>query len=131
MYLQGVDSIFDLVWTVGPDGQPVTYGDVFHQNEVEMSHFNFEEADVEFLFQCFDVHERESTRLMSRVAVAGLRYHAKACTHSTCSMPATRFLSLKGSAISCGVTAGAAVAQAYFDARLALGFLAGARNIAR
>ena len=44
----------------------MTYGDVFHQNEVEMSHFNFEEADVEFLFQCFDVYERESTRLMSK-----------------------------------------------------------------
>jgi glycyl-tRNA synthetase alpha subunit len=38
-------------------GKPVTYGDVFHQNEVEMSHFNFEEANVDFLFQCFDVYE--------------------------------------------------------------------------
>ena len=46
MYLQGVDSIYDLVWTVYPSGKKVTYGDVFHQNEVEMSRYNFEEADV-------------------------------------------------------------------------------------
>jgi hypothetical protein len=45
MYLQGVDSVYDLVWADGPGG-PVSYGDVFHQNEVEMSRYNFEEADV-------------------------------------------------------------------------------------
>ena len=49
MYLQGVDSIYDLLWSEGPPGR-VTYGDVFHQNEVEMSRYNFEEADVEHLF---------------------------------------------------------------------------------
>ena len=48
MYLQGVDSVYDLVWTEGPDGV-VTYGDVFHQQEVEMSTYNFEHADTEFL----------------------------------------------------------------------------------
>jgi glycyl-tRNA synthetase alpha chain len=57
LYLQGVDSIYDLVWTRGPGGT-VTYGDVFHQNEVEMSRYNFEEADVEFLFTQFDQCER-------------------------------------------------------------------------
>ena len=45
MYLQGVESIFDIVWTRGPDG-PVTYGDVFHQNEAEQSAYNFEHADT-------------------------------------------------------------------------------------
>lgn len=63
MYLQDVDSVYDLVWTRGPQGD-VTYGDVFHQNEVEMSTYNFEQADVPFLFQSFDVHERESQRLI-------------------------------------------------------------------
>ncbi|MEL7045716.1 MAG: glycine--tRNA ligase subunit alpha, partial [Pseudomonadota bacterium] len=53
MYLQGVDSVYDLVWTRGPQGA-VTYGDVYHQNEVEMSRYNFEEADTTFLFQQFD-----------------------------------------------------------------------------
>ncbi len=64
MYIQGVDSIFDLVWTRGPDGTAVTYGDVFHQNEVEMSTYNFNEANVAFLFKTFDVCETESKRLV-------------------------------------------------------------------
>ena len=65
MYLQGVDSIYDLVWTEGPEGI-VTYGDVFHQNEVEMSAFNFEQADVEQLFNFFDHCETESQRLIEK-----------------------------------------------------------------
>ncbi|MEO0442977.1 MAG: glycine--tRNA ligase subunit alpha [Pseudomonadota bacterium] len=64
MYLQGVDSIFDLTWTLDPEGRQVSYGDVFHQNEVEMSHYNFDQADVDFLFQSFDVCEGESQRLI-------------------------------------------------------------------
>jgi glycyl-tRNA synthetase alpha chain len=63
MYLQEVESVFDLVWTNGPDG-PVTYGDVYHQNEVEMSAYNFEHADVESLLGWFDTCERESNRLI-------------------------------------------------------------------
>jgi glycyl-tRNA synthetase alpha chain len=62
MYLQGVESVFDLIWTEGPDG-PVSYRDVFHQNEVEMSAYNFEQADVDSLQYWFDVCERESSRL--------------------------------------------------------------------
>ena len=63
MYLQGVESVFDLVWTHGPQG-PVTYGDVFHQNEVEQSTYNFELADIDFLFTLFDQCERDSNRLI-------------------------------------------------------------------
>jgi glycyl-tRNA synthetase alpha chain len=63
MYVQGVESIYDLVWTQGPNG-PVTYGDVFHQNEVEQSAYNFEQADTEELFHWFDVCERESQKLI-------------------------------------------------------------------
>jgi glycyl-tRNA synthetase alpha chain len=63
MYLQNVDSVYDLVWTVGPQG-PVTYGDVFHQNEVEQSAYNFEHADVASLSQWFDVCEREALKLV-------------------------------------------------------------------
>ncbi|MGZ5028027.1 MAG: glycine--tRNA ligase subunit alpha, partial [Methylobacter sp.] len=63
MYLQGVKSVFDLVWTKGPFGT-VTYGDVFHQNEVEMSAYNFEHANVEFMFQCFETYEKECTKLI-------------------------------------------------------------------
>jgi glycyl-tRNA synthetase alpha chain len=64
MYLQGVDSLYDLVWAEGPDGV-VTYGDVFHQNEVEMSAYNFEHANVEALFRYFDDCEMQCTQLIN------------------------------------------------------------------
>jgi glycyl-tRNA synthetase alpha chain len=63
MYLQGVESVFDLVWADGPLGR-VTYGDVYHQNEVEQSKFNFELADVEELFRQFDANESECRGLL-------------------------------------------------------------------
>jgi glycyl-tRNA synthetase alpha chain len=63
MYLQEAESVFDLVWTEGPDG-PVTYRDVFHQNEVEMSTYNFEFADIKNLFSQFDFFEKESNHLI-------------------------------------------------------------------
>ena len=64
MYLQGVESVYDLVWSETPTGT-VTYGDVFHQNEVEMSHFNFEHADVPQLLNYFEFCETEAERLVS------------------------------------------------------------------
>ncbi|MEM6638486.1 MAG: glycine--tRNA ligase subunit alpha [Pseudomonadota bacterium] len=63
MYLQGVESIFDLVWTHGPSGT-VTYGDVYHQNEKEQSAYNFDLADPDALFREFDTCESEFARLM-------------------------------------------------------------------
>ncbi len=65
MYIQGVESVYDLVWTNSPQG-PVTYGDVFHQNEVEMSEFNFDHANVDFLFTCFDTYEQECQKLIKK-----------------------------------------------------------------
>ncbi|MDO4897113.1 MAG: glycine--tRNA ligase subunit alpha [Moraxella sp.] len=63
MYIQGVDSVYDLVWADGQFGC-VTYGDVFHQNEVEQSAYNFEYADVAKLFELFDFYEHEADRLV-------------------------------------------------------------------
>jgi glycyl-tRNA synthetase alpha chain len=63
MYLQGVESIFDILWTDGPLGR-VSYGDVFHQNEVEQSAYNFEHADTDWLNQQFDAHERICSGLL-------------------------------------------------------------------
>jgi len=63
MYLQGVSSVYDLIWAEGPNGK-VTYGDVFHQNEVEMSEYNFDHADVDSLFVNFDTYERESAKMI-------------------------------------------------------------------
>jgi len=64
MYLQDVDNVFDLVWTIGPQG-PVTYRDVYHQNEVEQSAYNFEHADVEELLHRFDACEAEALKLIN------------------------------------------------------------------
>lgn len=63
MYLQNVDSVFDLVWAATPAGL-VRYGDIYHQNEVEMSAYNFEKADVGMLFQWFDQCEQQSRALV-------------------------------------------------------------------
>lgn len=63
MYLQGVESMYDLVWTHGPEG-PLTYGDVFHQNEVEMSTYNFEHANIPVLLEHFQYYEQECHKLI-------------------------------------------------------------------
>jgi glycyl-tRNA synthetase alpha chain len=63
MYIQGVESVYDLVWTESATGT-VTYGDVFHQNEVEQSAYNFEKADTDALFRQFDQAEAASTTLV-------------------------------------------------------------------
>lgn len=59
MYLQGVDSVYDLVWS-DTGGRTVTYGDVYHQNEVEQSRYNFEHADIDVLFAWFDTCEQQA-----------------------------------------------------------------------
>ena len=63
MYLQGVDSVFDLVWTHS-GGRSITYGEVFLQNEIEQSHYNFEHANVPALFGWFDTCEQEARKLV-------------------------------------------------------------------
>src|SRR3546814_10782356 len=64
MYLQGVESVYDLVWTEGVHGNRVLYRDVFHQNEVEQSTYNFEHASADMLFAHFNDYEGEAKRLM-------------------------------------------------------------------
>jgi glycyl-tRNA synthetase alpha chain len=66
MYIQGVKSVYDLVWAKGLDGSVVTYSDIFHQNEVEMSEFNFDHANVDFLFASFDTYESDSAKLIDK-----------------------------------------------------------------
>ena len=63
MYLQGIDSIFDLVWS-DAGGRVVTYGEVFHQNEVEQSQYNFEHANIDALSSWFDTCEGEARKLV-------------------------------------------------------------------
>ena len=123
MYLQGVASVYDLVWSEGPRGR-VTYGDVFHQNEVEQSRYNFEEADTAALLHWFDVCERESTRLVEAGLPLPAYEQVLKASHTFNLLDARRAISvserqryiLRVRALS------RRVAQAYYDAREALGF---------
>jgi glycyl-tRNA synthetase alpha chain len=123
MYLQGVDSIYDLVWSRGPAGT-VTYGDVFHQNEVEMSRYNFEEADVPQLFTFFDHCEQEAMRLVGRGLPLPAYEQVMKASHTFNLLDARHAISVteRQRFILRVRTLARAVAQAYFDARAALGF---------
>jgi len=123
MYLQGVDSIYDLVWADGPAGR-VTYGDVFHQNEVEMSRYNFEEADVEQLFGFFDHCEKEALRLVDKNLPLPAYEMVMKASHTFNLLDARHAISVteRQRFILRVRTLARAVAQAYFDARAALGF---------
>lgn len=123
MYLQGVDSLYDLVWAEGPDGA-VTYGDVFHQNEVEMSAFNFEHANVEALFRYFDDCESQCTQLI-RLGLALPAYEQV--------LKASHFFNLLDARQAISVTErqrfilrvralSRQVAEAYYESRRKLGF---------
>ncbi len=123
MYLQGVESVFDLTWTYGPQGR-VSYGDVFHQNEVEQSGYNFEQADVPSLFAWFDVCERESHRLIGlglplpayeQMLKASHTFNLLDARHAISVTERQRFI-LRVRALARNV------AQAYYDRRAALGF---------
>ncbi len=123
MYLQGVESVYDLVWADGPRGR-VTYGDVFHQNEVEQSKYNFEEADTAELLRWFDVCEKESTRLIEAGLPLPAYEQVLKASHTFNLLDARRAISvserqryiLRVRALSRGV------ANAYYAAREALGF---------
>ena len=123
MYLQGADSIFDLVWTRGPSGV-VTYGDVFHQNEVEMSHYNFEAADTALLFERFDAAERASRDLIERQLTLPAYEQILDASHTFNLLDARHAISVtERQAYILRVRSMArAVAEAYYQSREALGF---------
>ena len=123
MYLQGVDSVYDLLGAHGPQG-PVTYGDVFHQNEVEMSRYNFEEADVPFLFASFDKHEGECQRLIEMQLPLPAYEQVLKASHTFNLLDARHAISVteRQRFILRVRTLARAVAQSYFDMRKALGF---------
>ncbi len=123
MYIQGVESIYDLVWARGPQGE-VTYGDVFHQNEVEQSRYNFELADTDELFHWFDVCEREAGKLIEaglplpayeQVMKASHSFNLLDARHAISVTERQRFI-LRVRTLARGV------AQAYLESREALGF---------
>jgi glycyl-tRNA synthetase alpha chain len=119
MVLQGKDSIFDLVWTPG-----VTYRDVYHQNEVEQSRYNFELANVDLLFDLFKNFEQEAKRLVEAQCVLPAYEMVLKSSHSFNLLDARGAISVTERAAYIGrVRALArAVAQAYYDSRERLGF---------
>ena len=123
MYLQGVDSVYDLIWTRTPD-TTTTYGDVYHQNEVEMSAFNFEHANTDALFNWFDECEKAAQYLIEqRLALPAYEQMVKA-SHTFNLLDARHAISVtERQRYILRVRALArAVAEAYFETREALGF---------
>ena len=123
MYLQNVDSVFDLVWANTETGV-VTYGDIYHQNEVEMSAFNFDQADVEMLFQWFDQCEQQSQSLIDKdlplpayemVLKSSHVFNLLDARHAISVTERQRYI-LRVRALA------RSVAQAYYDSREKLGF---------
>ena len=144
MYLQKVENVYDLVWTEWQENgetRRLTYGDVYHQNEVEQSTYNFEHSNTEILFRHFAEHESEAKRLMGNAGVASDNgAEAQAGTGPRLALPAYEQLlkaahtfNLLDARGAISVTERAAyigrirnlsrqVAQAYYDSREALGF---------
>ncbi len=119
MYIQDKESIFDLVWTPG-----ISYGDVYHQNEVEQSAYNFEHSDVDFLLQAFAAHERQSQHLMAaQLALPAYEQLLKA-GHSFNLLDARGAISVTERAAYIGRirNLARAVAQSYVGSRARLGF---------
>jgi len=119
MVLQGKESVFDLVWVDG-----VTYGDVYRQNEVEQSRYNFELADTGILFQHFGQFETEAKRLMEAQCVLPAYEMMLKCSHTFNLLDARGAISITERAATIGRVRALArlVAQAYFKSREALGF---------
>jgi glycyl-tRNA synthetase alpha chain len=132
MYLQGVENVYDLVWTsweeVGADGQKIQrtlkYGDVFHQNEVEQSTYNFEHSNVEFLLGAFTNYETQAKYLIDQHLALPAYEQVLKAAHSFNLLDARGAISVTERAAYIGRIRNLArsVAQAYLDSRARLGF---------
>jgi glycyl-tRNA synthetase alpha chain len=119
MYLQNVESIYDLVWTHG-----VTYRDVFHQNEVEQSTYNFEHSNTEILFRHFNDHEAEAKHLIEAQLALPAYEKIMKCSHTFNLLDARGAISVteRAAYIARVRNLSRAIAQAYYDSRERLGF---------
>ncbi len=119
MYIQGVENVYDLKW-VGD----VTYGDVFHRNEVENSHYNFEVADTEMLFTLFDMYEKEAKRVVETGFVLPAYDYVLKCSHTFNLLDARGAISVSERTAFIGRVRAMArmCAQAYLKQREELGF---------
>ncbi len=127
MYLQGKENVFDLVWTTWRERgveRALTYGDVFHQNEVEQSTYNFEQSDAEKLLSLFNLFEGEAQRLMAaQLALPAYEMVLKAA-HTFNLLDARGAISVTERAAYIGRirNLARAVAQSYYASRERLGF---------
>jgi glycyl-tRNA synthetase alpha chain len=114
MYLQGVENVFDLIWT-----NNLTYRDVFHQNEVEQSIYNFEQSDTAFLFMIFDKHEEQANCLMERQLALPAYEQVLKAAHTFNLLDARGAISVTERAAYIGRIRKLArhVAQAYYESR--------------
>ena len=119
MYLQDKESVYDLVWTSG-----VSYGDVYHQNEVEQSRYNFELANVELLFRHFSEYEAEAKRLMQAQCVLPAYEMVMKCSHTFNLLDARGAISVTERAAYIARVRALArdVAKTYYESRERLGF---------
>lgn len=127
MYLQGVENVYDLVWTEWTDRgvkKYLTYGDVYHQNEVEQSAFNFEQANVPFLFTLFGNYETEAKRLIEEKLTLPAYENILKAAHTFNLHRCTRCPVRHGTSSVLGRirTLSRMVAQGYYESREALGF---------
>ena len=127
MYLQGKDSMFDLVWTAWQENgvdRVLTYGDVYHQNELEQSAYNFEQSNVPKLFELFALFEAEAKRLLdAKLPLPGYEMILKAA-HTFNLLDARGAISVTERAAYIGRIRNLSrhVAQAYVESRAALGY---------
>jgi glycyl-tRNA synthetase alpha chain len=131
MYLQGVASIYDIVWSDGPFGR-VTYRDVYHQNEVEQSKFNFELADTGVLFRHFEDHERACRTLLDAGLALPAYEQMLKTSHTFNLLDARKAISVterQGYILRVRALA-KNVAETYYKSREALGFPMLSRNAA-
>jgi glycyl-tRNA synthetase alpha chain len=119
MYLQNKDNVFDLVWTPG-----VTYRDVYHQNEVEQSRYNFELSNADMLFRHFSDFEAEAKRLMEAQCVLPAYEMVLKCSHTFNLLDARGAISVTERQAYIGRVRALAkdVAKAYYESRERLGF---------
>ena len=124
MYLQGVESVYYLVWTQDAQGRTIYYRDVFHQNEVEQSTYNFEHANTDMLFAHFNNHEAEAKKLIEIPLALPAYEQALKAGHTFNMLDARGAISVTERAAYIGRIRQLArgVAQAYYNSREELGF---------
>ncbi len=123
MYLQGVDSIFDIIWSESATGT-YTYRDIYHQNEVEQSTYNFQYANVDFLFTQFDEAEKMCLKLLENALPLPAYEQVLTASHSFNLLDARHAIGVTERARYIGRvrTLAKGVAQAYYENREKLSF---------